>query len=216
VTARPSDPDRIVIVKLEFEIDSSVWASGFTRRHPELVLTALDVMAVTGDQLLAEYDVHGPSIDYTREIAAFPDVIGVERLAVGPGVGRYRIRSRASPMFKAERKYEILVRYPAASQNGVSKLELVGPLSRLRSLLRHLRATGRAPRLVSLAPDSFRSHRLLLTPTQRTLFRQALSAGYFEVPRRITLTQLAQKVSRSKSSVSQLLAVVEQKLAKSA
>jgi predicted DNA binding protein len=52
-----------------------------------------------------------------------------------------------------------------------------------------------------------------LTSIQRALFRQALALGYFEVPRRITLTQLAHKVSRNKSSVSTTLATVERKLA---
>jgi predicted DNA binding protein len=208
--------DRIVIVKLEFEIDRGVWASGFTRRHPELVVEALNVMAVSGGNLLGEFDVHGQTGDFTEEIAAFPDVISVERSASAPDVSRYRVMSRMSPVFRLEQRYAVMVRYPAVSQDGVVKLELVGPLSRLRALMRLLHANGSNPRLVSLAPESLHAPQTQLTPTQQTLFRLALGSGYFDVPRRITLTQLARKVSRSKSSVSHLLAVVERKLAESA
>jgi hypothetical protein len=214
--ARDAAPNRIVIVKLEFETDSRVWTSGFTRRHPELVVEALNVMAIGRGNLVGEFDVHGERGDHSKDFAAFPDVISVDRLASAHGVGRYRIMSRMSPLYKFEQKYAILVRFPATSQDGVSKLELVGPHSRIRSLMSDLRATGGNPRLVSLAPESLHGHRLRLTPIQQTLFRQALGFGYLDVPRRITLTQLAKKVFRSKSSVSHLLAVVEQKLAKSA
>ncbi len=55
-----------------------------------------------------------------------------------------------------------------------------------------------------------------MTAVQRAMFRQALERGYFDVPRRITLTQLARELSRSKSTVSMTLATVERKLAEAA
>jgi predicted DNA binding protein len=213
---RASVPDRIVIVKLEFEIDSGVWTSRFTARHPELVVEALNVMEIAGGNLLGDFDVHGLASDFTEELANFPDVVSVERSASAPDMSRYRVMFHMSPLFKLEQKYAVMARYPASSKGGIAKLELVGPLSRVRSLMRLLRARGSNPRIVSLAPESLHAPPSRLTPTQDTLFREALGSGYFDVPRRITLTQLAKKVSRSKSSVSHLLAVVEQKLARSA
>jgi predicted DNA binding protein len=43
-----------------------------------------------------------------------------------------------------------------------------------------------------------------------------MAAGYFAVPRRITLTGLANKLGKSKSSLSEMLANIEKKLLESA
>jgi hypothetical protein len=53
---------------------------------------------------------------------------------------------------------------------------------------------GCEPHLVSLRRDSLRPVQPSLAPVQRVLFRQALALGFFEVPRRITLTRLADNV----------------------
>ncbi|HTT25710.1 MAG TPA: helix-turn-helix domain-containing protein, partial [Thermoplasmata archaeon] len=52
----------------------------------------------------------------------------------------------------------------------------------------------------------------VLTPSQRTLLLQAVAAGYFDVPRRTSLTRLASRLAKSKSTVSEMLAIVEHKL----
>jgi HTH DNA binding domain len=206
-----SDP--VVCLKIEFEIDRAVWVSGFTRRHTDLQVEAHNVMVLPENQILGEFDIYGQPHDWTREIAGLPDVNEVERLVQADTYGRYRVRFQMSPMLTLEQALEIIVRYPASSRNGISTVELVGRLSRFRHLMSSLLASGRDPKVVSLAPDRYRPSELALTPVQLSLFRQALALGYFDVPRRITLTELATKVSRSKSSVSHTLAVVERSLA---
>jgi hypothetical protein len=212
--SRPSSAasDRVAIMKREFTIDPRVWVAGFTMRHPGLVVRALNIMAVAGGDLIGEFEVYGQEEDWTREIGAFPDVVEVERLARAGLLGRYRVRLRASPLFKLEMNLEVVVRLPTASKNGVASVELIARVSRLRALMRSLRDTGREPRLNSLAADAFPPLDRVLTPAQSAIFRTAHLLGYFDVPRRITLTQLAEKVSRSKSSVSEILAVAERKL----
>ena len=43
-----------------------------------------------------------------------------------------------------------------------------------------------------------------------------MAAGYFAVPRGITLTDLARRLDRSKSAVSEAIAIIERKLLESA
>jgi len=209
-----------MVMNLEFQIDPQVWLSKFTRRHPELVVQALSLMPAPGGTILAEYDVLGPPQDWTKEIASFRDVVDVERLGVLPDLGRSRARYQATRVFALHQKLELLIRYPASAKSGIGTNRLVGRLSHLRRLVSALRAAGSVPRLLSLDRYALRSGRepraVTLTPIQRALFRQALYSGYFEVPRRITLTRLAEKVLRSKSSVSHTLAIVERKLAETA
>ncbi|EQD61199.1 Bacterio-opsin activator, HTH domain protein [mine drainage metagenome] len=51
-----------------------------------------------------------------------------------------------------------------------------------------------------------------LTPHQEDLLKRAMAAGYFEVPRQITLTALSQRLGLAPSTLSETLAKVEKKL----
>jgi predicted DNA binding protein len=55
-----------------------------------------------------------------------------------------------------------------------------------------------------------------LTASQDAVFRAALRTGYFSVPRRISVSGLAAQLGRSKSSTSEMLSKIHQRLAESA
>lgn len=208
--------DRIAIMRLELRMPPGVWYSGFTLRHTDLVVEVTSVAPVPGNNSLAEVEIYGPAVDWSKEIAEFPDVQEVHRLSLRPDLGRYSVRYCQTLIISIATELEILIRYPRTIENGILTCETIAPVSQLRKALAVLRELGTDPRITSLRRDALRSVRLTLTPSQGALFRQALALGYFEVPRRISLTQLAERVSRSKSSVSEKLAVVERKLAHSA
>lgn len=51
-----------------------------------------------------------------------------------------------------------------------------------------------------------------LTPRQRYVLIRAVEEGYYDYPRRITLSQLAEKIGISKSSLSEILMKIESKV----
>jgi predicted DNA binding protein len=212
----PDYADRLAIIRLEFEIPHGVWLSRFTRKHPDLLVEVHNTMTVDPKQTLGDFEIYGPPTDWTREIAECPDVLRVERLDVFPDLGRYRVLFRQPIYLTIAHELAVLLSYPRITQGGIFTCETIAPTSQVRCLVAALRDSGCKARVVSLRRDSLRSCRPVFTPVQRDLFRQALASGYFEVPRRISLSGLAKKLSRSKSSVSETLAVVERKLAETA
>jgi predicted DNA binding protein len=212
----PADRDRLAVMKLEMTTPSESWYTTFTRRNPELVVEVTNAIEVADNNTLAEIEVYGPPVDWVPEISKLPDVREVESFGQLPGFRRYRVRYLTSSIIRLARELEILIRYPRTVQNGTLTCETIARLSQLRRLVEALRTLGTEPRIDSLRRETLRSVRLSLTASQRALFRQALALGYFEVPRRISLSRLAERVSRSKSSVSEMLAVVERKLVHSA
>jgi HTH DNA binding domain len=211
-----SHPDRLAIMRLEFEIPRDVWLSAFSRAHPDLLIEVHNTMTVAPKQTLGDFEIYGPRRDWTNEVAGYPDVLDVERLEVFPDLGRYRVRFLQPIFLSLAHALSLLLSYPMTTQAGVYSCETVAQTQQVRGLITALRDAGCKARVVSLRRDSLRSCRPAFTPVQRDVFRQALASGYFEVPRRITLTGLATKLSRSKSSVSETLAVVERKLAETA
>jgi hypothetical protein len=215
--APPAEPlpaaDRLAIVKVDVEMNRHVWLSRFTRKHPDLVVEVHNVLVVGQHRVLGDFEILGPRFDWKDEIGGFPDVLEVGPLDVPPDLGRYRVLFRETVLVPLMVKLEVLLRYPTTARNGLLSFETVDRVSQIRQLLGALRRAGIKSRIASLRKEFLRSRRPNFTPAQREMFQQALAMGYFHVPRRITLTRLSQKLSRSKSTVSETLAIVERKLA---
>jgi HTH DNA binding domain len=200
------------MVKIRIEAAEGSWAWGVSRRNPDLVMEARSILPLPGGITLAEYWMQGNPRDWTHEISVFPDVEEVLPLDESPSPSLYRIRYRESTLSGIMVKDEVLLRYPVSIQNGVVTVETIDRLSRIRQIASDIQRAGLAVKLASLRKVSPRVRLPGLTAGQRTLLHQAVAAGYFDVPRRLSLTRLAQMLSKSKSTVSETLAIVERKL----
>lgn len=213
--------EKFVMMRIRYELSRDAWASQFTRKHPEVRVDVHNVTPMNGKYLLGEFtiqgtDGHAEGFDWAKELAELPDVLQVQRLEGVQGTQTYRILSHLPVTVALGTEYGLLMRYPRTVKNGFVTCETIAHVHQIRGFIAATRAAGRAASVVSLRRDALRSSDPALTPTQRTMFYEAVAAGYFEVPRRITLTELARKLSKSKSAVSEGLAVVERKLAEEA
>ena len=216
-TATRSAADRLVVTLLEFELDHKTWTYRFSRAHPDLRLEVEKSTSVPENLTLADFDVYGPpGFDWTSEICRYADVFDVDRFQEIGEPDHYQVTLRRPPHLVIADDLRVLLRYPRTVQNGLYRCELVARLSRIRLLLRALRKISARVRLVRMGRRRLRSVFPIFSPAQRQLFRYALSLGYFEVPRRVTLTELAQRLGLSKSSVSEGLAKIEKRLFESA
>lgn len=209
-----SDP--FSVVKLRFEIPHNVYMYPFSRAHPDALIVVTATQNLPGGRVLAEADVieSGPS-DYTNELRGLPGVISVSRLgSVGPRTRYTAIAEEPSYLMLAN-ELEVLMRYPRFIQNGEHTIEVAARASQLRKLVTGLRQLSDNVTVMAFGRDVMRTSPPTLTPRQHALLHQALAAGYFDVPRRITLTRLARQLRRSKSGISRSLAIVERKLAES-
>jgi predicted DNA binding protein len=212
--AATSDPDRMAVVKLRFEIPHRVFVYPFTRRHPDLLAIVTASQPVAERRLLAEISVVEPRpTDRTSELLALDGVHSVTRVdPVGPRT-RYQLVVDEPCYLLLIDRLEVLLRYPRTAQDGEYVMEVASRVSQLRRLVDELRKLSPEVTVLAFGRDRMRTAPPTLTPRQGALLRQALSAGYFDVPRRISLTGLAEKLGRSKSSVSHGLARVEKALA---
>ncbi|HTT26302.1 MAG TPA: helix-turn-helix domain-containing protein, partial [Thermoplasmata archaeon] len=162
---------------------------------------------------VSDYWISGsPPGVWAREILTFPDVAQVDSLAeVGDG-SLYRITYRNPPIVALYRRLRLPMQFPLRIQAGYLRWEIVARYAEFQEILRHARSVDPQVALVSIRRRPLRSHLPMLTDAQQELLRQAMAAGYFAVPRGITLTELARKLDRSKSGISESIALIEKKL----
>lgn len=128
----------------------------------------------------------------------------------------YRITYRNPPIIYLYRELGIPIQFPLRVQDGVIRWEVVARRSEFRAVLDHAGKVDPRFQIVSIRRRPLRSHLPELTVSQHQLLTQAMAAGYFAVPRGITLTDLARRLDRSKSAVSEAIAIIERKLLESA
>jgi predicted DNA binding protein len=206
------EPDRLFLATLRIRIPNQVWTGPFTSLHPGVRMEALNRTEVDSGVSVSDYWISGAPGVWARDIATFPDVVKIDSLAeVGDGC-LYRITYRNPPIIGLYQRLRLPIQFPLRLQAGYIRWEIVARRSEFDLIMKHARAVDPDFSIVSIRRRPLRSHLPMLTESQEQLLNQAMAAGYFAVPRGITLTALARKLNRSKSGISESIALIEKKL----
>lgn len=146
------------------------------------------------------------------EMRRLPQVDEVEQLESGPDFVHLRVVHRTSPFVPIFRELRLMRRFPFSIEAGEASWVVVAPASKARVLLDRIREQVPGAAVEAVRHSDPRTRSGPLTPRQADLLRRAVAAGYFEVPRLITLTDLAKRLDLAPSSLSEALAIVEKKL----
>ncbi|MGA7924017.1 MAG: helix-turn-helix domain-containing protein [Thermoplasmata archaeon] len=184
-----------------------------TTAHPSVRVEVLDRLEISPRRVL--FDVELPSLprtNWSQELGGLPNVESVDLIDANAQVEIYRVLFTGRTFLPLAKRLRILRRFPFPIQNGVASWLVVGPDSRVRSLLRSLQRSRIAFRVDSIQRGLRRNRSSPLTNRQREILRQAVVEGYFEVPRRVSLTELAARIGVASSTLSVTLAVIERKI----
>jgi hypothetical protein len=212
----PAEPDRLLLATLRIRIPRRIWTGPFSSAHPSIRLEVLNRTEITPDVSISDYWIGGPPGIWAREIREYGDVLGVDSLAELGGGCLYRITYQNPQLVYLFRRLKLPLQFPLQISAGFLVLEVVARASEFQEVLEYARTADSEMSIVSIRRRSLRTHLPLLTEVQERLLRDAMAAGYFAVPRGITLTELARRLERSKSSISESIAIIEKKLLESA
>ncbi len=207
----------VVLATFRFRIPARVWVGPFSERHPTLRLEVLNRGEARPGISVSDCWVSGGSPGgWAQDIRTLPDVIDARGLAeVGDGC-LYRVLYHDPPLFAFLQKLGVPLQFPISIQAGLGWIEVVGRLRQIRRITEFARAADPRMEVIPIRKGPLRSHLPELRPNQQELLHRALALGYFAVPRRVTLTELARTLGRSLSGLSQSIAVIERKLLESA
>ncbi len=214
-TAEP-DEDRLFIAMLRIRIPGTLWTGTFSRAHPYARIEVLNLSEVTPDVSVSDYWISGSPGQWANELLTFDEVLKVDSLAEVGGGCLYRITYQNPPVIYLYRRLNLPLPFPRRIQAGSIYWEVVARRSEFDEVMQYAREIDPGLTVVSIRRRPLRSHLPLLSDVQQELLTQAMAAGYFAVPRGITLTDLARQLHRSKSSISESLALIEKKLLESA
>ncbi len=211
--SRPKERGPVDICRLRVPLPASAWIAEFSRSHPELSIEVLSRLDLTPRRSLSEIRLRdAEEASWKDELGSLPQVEAVEELERGPSEVHLRVTHRTSEFVPIFRELRIMRRFPFTIQGGVGHWVVVASASQIRQLLERLQERVPTATVEAVRHAERSRGGGPLTPHQEDLFRRAMAAGYFEVPRKVTLTGLARALDVAPSTLSEALAVIEKKL----
>ena len=209
--------DRLVLARVRVRVPDSLWTGQFGRRHPRVRLQVLNRTELAPGVSVGDHWIDGATPGgWQKEIESYPDVLQVELLSEMADGCLYRITFRNPGVIEKYRELQLPLPLPLWLQGGFVNWEIAARPPALRELLRFAHRVDPRARVLSLRRPPLRAHLPSLSEAQHVLLAKAMRWGYFAVPRGCTLTELARRLHRSKSTVSESMAVLEKKLIESA
>lgn len=203
----------ILSCRIRVSIPESHWAAGFTRDNPSVRVDILDRLELGGGLTLLEVRiVSNMEQDWSKEISALPGVKEVEVIEQLGGSETCRVVFRAETFIPLLKKLKLLRHFPFPIQDGMATWTIVGPEPKVKELIRKMEGAPSKGEVVAVRHGPLPGGLALLTPRQQEVLKVAISEGYFDVPRRISLTELAGKLDVALSTLSVTLAVIEKKI----
>lgn len=197
------------VMVLEMETPRGAWCRDVHASHPDTKVriascfprgdgSFMEVVSLTGPGW--EAALHRVLGDATLE----PEI--VERSQEG-AVVRLIVRECAFP--KAVRESGALPRFPFEVKDGRDRWLLISTRERAQTFLGALRQLGNG---VKVLYAGRRRDNGGLTSRQREILGSAVNAGYYEFPRKVSLSDMADRLGVSKSSLSETLMLIEKKV----
>jgi hypothetical protein len=197
---------------LTITIPDGIWIGDVTRSHPEVSFRILAAHA-DGDTGVGLVEITGP--DWKRAVAdvrADETVTSCDTLQQYENTALVQFETTIPLLLFPIRDSGVPLTMPFTIEKGEAEWEITAPQQRLSELGTKLEEFG-IPFTVNEISQRVKPEQIL-TERQLDLIQSAIDAGYYDTPRRCSLTELAESVDLAKSTCSETLHRAEERIVK--
>ena len=189
--------------KFEITLPDKAWPASVTREYPETTVRPLAHASREGTGFglamvtAVDLDV---VIDAIRE---HPSILELEVIGSTGDEATIEFTTDHPLLLFSSQASGTAIQLPVTIENGVAEAEVTGSRERLSRLGEHLDALGLSYEVIYV--QEYRESDAPLSKRQRELLCAAVDRGYYDSPRRCTLTDLAEEFDIAKSTCSEIL-----------
>ncbi|WP_123624055.1 helix-turn-helix domain-containing protein [Halorubrum sp. CSM-61] len=193
--------------RLLVDLPDGPWIADVSRDFPD---AGFRVLTAVPDEGAGFALIRLTARDVDAVLAAMRDHVALSKVSVmarGEGVATVRIETSAPLLLVAAKRSGLPIEMPLDIENGVAEVDVTGEHERVAALGERFDELGLDYEVerVRQRVDPVR----LLTDRQQELLLAAVELGYYDVPRRSTLTEVADHVGIAKSTCSETLQRVQ-------
>lgn len=204
--------DDIVRAEVEIELLSDKWLVELSKKFPNLSFNILSMSLIQKDVGNILVQVQGENTAPLFSVLnSHHSILGYYIISKTPTTTLLNVKVQNPLMYISSIENEILLKYPIQIRNGWAKWEIYSPRENINSFIQKLQLKEINMKLISIGKHK---EKIILTPRQAAIMNMAMREGFYEVPRKINLSELASKLNISKSNLSEILRRLNKKLLK--
>lgn len=191
----------MITATLRIELTDGLWVADVSQSFPEATFRLLSGVRTGNTAVeLGEVRTKEPA-RVSNEIASHPAVLEHTQLSQTSTRAVAKYETTDTGLYEFVENETLPPEFPIVVQNGWYELDFTGRRARFEALRDGLERADRTYELQSLLTTTDRSE--ILTDRQQTVLETATRMGYFEVPRKCTLKEVASTLEVDKSTASE-------------
>ena len=200
------------VMKATFQINlpDGLWIAEISKKYSKITFAILSILPteeMIGNSLIK---ITGPNIDqFLEEIKTHPSSLEFNLIFDSKAYKIINVKTKDPWLLISLIKSEVILKMPVMIKDGIANWEILAPQEKISTLNKLFTEKGIDFKLKSIG--KYRDEPQL-TARQSEVLDLALKQGYYEIPRKITLTQLADKLAVAKSTLSGILRRIDKKL----
>jgi predicted DNA binding protein len=188
---------------LSITMPEQVWMWQVPRGYPDTTFRVLEAVPGTGSGFALVRLTGSEVAGVIEELDDHPQISGLSTAGRTDDEATVHFRTTAPLSLFSAREAGIPIEQPIEIRNGEARLDVTGSRDKLAAVVDRLEEVGLRYRV-----DRFQDRpdeRQLLSDRQLEVVVAAVEAGYYDTPRRCSLTELAGRLDIAKSTCSETL-----------
>ncbi len=203
------------VMKAKFNIylPEELWITILSKKYPKVIFEILSIMPTEEMKGNALFKISGRELGkILSEIKTHPTSLEVYLISDTPQSKIINVKTKDPWLLLSLVKSEVILKMPVNVQTGIAEWEILAPQEKIRRFNELLEKNGLQFELKSIQKYT---ENTTLTERQSEVLDLAVKLGYYEIPRKITLTALAKQLKIAKSTLSGILRRIDKKLIES-
>ena len=203
-----SDKPSLARVKIKFP--EQLWISEIFRNYPDVKMEIshflpYDLEKSIGNSVIEV--LHYKIDPIVEEIMGHPSVFEFNIIEKEEKRVKFNIKTKDPYLLYAIIKCGVLVDFPVRVEDGYAYWRLISSRARIDQLLTLFEEKNINFDLlrIGLSPYTIEDDESKLTYDESNILNKAITLGFFEIPRKISLEELANEIGKSKSALSVML-----------
>ena len=192
---------------IEIETPRQKWISEIFKKYRDVEIVILNFLPYDFEEFIANAIIqiyHYKIKEIIEDIKVHPSVIGFSVLEKFENRAKINIRTKDPYLLYAIIKNGILIDFPVRLSEGSAIWKLVATRKRINDLLLQFEERGVHFSLIRILNSDYSidDNENKLNPEEFQVIRKAIKLGFFDIPRKISLEDLANELGKSKSALS--------------
>ncbi len=204
------DTTRLSLARIKIKFPDQIWISEIFKHYPDIKMEIAhflpyDLEESIGNSLVEILHYNINSI--IEEIRNHPSVFEFNILEKEENKIKFNVKTKDPYLLYAIIKCGVLIDFPVRVEDGFAYWRLISSRERIDQLLTLFEEKNINFELlrIGLSPYTIEDDKNKLTFDESNILDKAISSGFFEIPRKISLEELANELGKSKSALSVML-----------